>query len=86
MQGSDLDKYNVMIAEQLKALRWHFQVQESFWFAFEALAIKDLLKLESIHSPITWNMASGEIEGFALVLKALSWFRTSAMRQHEHGS
>ena len=71
MQGRDLDKYNVMIAEQLKALRWRFQVQEPFWFAFEALANKGLLKLENIHPPITWNTTSGEIEGVALVRESL---------------
>ena len=70
MVGSDLVKYGKMMADQLEGLRWRFRVQEAFWFALEALANKDLLGLEYLHSPITWNMTSPAVRGVALLLES----------------
>ena len=48
MVGSDLSRYCKIGADQLEGLRWRFCVQEPFWFTLEALANKDLLKLEKL--------------------------------------
>lgn len=79
MRGSELARYNAMMAEQLHALRWRFRTQEPCWIALEALADKNLLKMDVLQSAaITWNAKTGEIdrivdalEGFELIQKCL---------------
>ncbi|KAM0797606.1 hypothetical protein BDR22DRAFT_824051 [Usnea florida] len=70
MVQSDLSKYVKKLADQLKGLRWRFRVQEPFWFTLEALANKDLIKLENLHSPVIWNETSEAIDGVALLLQS----------------
>ena len=67
---SDLSKYGKKVADQLKGLRWRIRVQEPFWFTLEALANKDLIKLENLHSPVIWNETSEAIDGVALLLQS----------------
>ena len=71
MIGADLSRYGGRLAAQLEGLRWRFRLQELFWFAVEALANKDLLKLENIHSPIVfWDEASEAIQGVYQILNS----------------
>ena len=70
MVHSDLSKYSMKVAEQLKGLRWRFRVQEPFWFTLEALANKDLIRLENLHSPVFWHETSEAIDGVALLLQS----------------
>ena len=70
MIQSDLSKYRKKVADQLKGLRWRFRIQEPFWFTLEALANKDLIKLENLHSPAIWNETSEAIDGVALILQS----------------
>lgn len=44
----------------------------------------DLLKPETLHSPVTWNQTSEEIEGIAPIPEKLC--NDSAIRQRGHGS
>lgn len=53
MHGPDLERYHGMTAEQPKALRRRFHVQDSFRFSLKAVTSKDLPKLEKLHAPIT---------------------------------
>lgn len=70
--GSDLVKYGKMMAKQLEGLRWRFRVQEPFWFALQALANKDLLKLEDLHSPVifTWDKTTPAVREVAELLES----------------
>ena len=70
MVQSDLSMYVKKLADQLKGLRWRFRVQEPFWFTLEALANKDLIKLENLHSPVIWNETSEAIDEVALLLQS----------------
>ena len=75
MVGSELSRYCKIVADQLEGLRWRFRVQEPFWFTLEALANKDLLKLEKLQSPIIWDETSDAIEGVALLLEGFQLIR-----------
>lgn len=70
MHGPDLERYHGMTAEQPKALRWRFRVQDSCWFALKALTSKDLPRLERLHAPITVKRNRGrKFEEIALALE-----------------
>ena len=75
MVGSNLSWYYKGLTDQLEGLRWRFRIQEPFWFTLEALANKDLLKLEKLQSPIIWDETSDAIEGVALLLEGFQLVR-----------
>lgn len=69
MEGPDLTRYQDMIAEQLQGLRWRYRIQESFWFALEALTNEGLLNLARITSPIACGNIPADIWEIAAVLE-----------------
>jgi hypothetical protein len=62
-------QYGQARARQLKALRWRFRIQESFYHTLELLHEKKLVTIDALQIPIQWYKIDTGVEELVRMLK-----------------
>ena len=55
-------QYTKAMIEHVGAVKWRFRMQENFYFAMVSLANKNLLRLNTLRSPLCWSVLSEDID------------------------
>lgn len=66
------DKYSDSIKDQMHVLRWRYRIQESFYLAMQALAIKQLLNPGYLSYPIDVVKATKDVSVIVKMLNAFT--------------